>query len=76
MGAVTGRYDGRDCLPAALEEVRAVCAALPETPVIGAGGVFTPDDVRAMRQAGVVAVQLDAALWRDPGGLAALNRDN
>lgn len=76
VGAVTGRYYGRDCLPAALDEVRAVCALLPETPVIGAGGLFTPDDVRAMREAGAVAVQLDAALWRDPGGVAALNRDN
>ncbi|MDW8327834.1 MAG: hypothetical protein RMK99_14825 [Anaerolineales bacterium] len=75
VGGVTGRYYGRDCLLAALEEVRAVCALLPETPVIGAGGVFTPDDARAMREAGAVAVQLDAVLWRDPGVLAALNAE-
>lgn len=70
VGAVTGRYYGREAFASALEEVRAVCATLPETPVLGAGGAFTSDDVRAMLEAGAVAVQLDVALWREPGMLS------
>jgi dihydroorotate dehydrogenase len=33
-------------------------------PVIGSSGIFTPAQAEAMLQAGAIAVQLDAVLWR------------
>jgi dihydroorotate dehydrogenase len=33
-------------------------------PVIGGGGVYKQEQVEAMKEAGALAVQLDAVLWR------------
>jgi dihydroorotate dehydrogenase (NAD+) catalytic subunit len=33
-------------------------------PVIGAGGVYQPEDAVAMLGAGALAVQIDTALWK------------
>ena len=64
---VTGRLYSPDNFPTALEAVRAVQDV--GLPLIGAGGVYSPENAQAMLEAGAVAVQVDAALWSDPGGL-------
>lgn len=62
---VTGRWYAPTELPATLNLLSAVLAALPEpVPLIAAGGVFTPADQAAALTAGATAVQWDAALWQ------------
>lgn len=71
--AVTGRRYGPDQFSVALEAVRAVRLGVAESvPIVGAGGVFSVENARAMLEAGAAAVQVDAALWRDPGVLAQI----
>jgi dihydroorotate dehydrogenase len=36
-------------------------------PIIGAGGVYNPENVKSMLNVGALAVQIDAVLWR--GGI-------
>lgn len=59
---VHGRLSGPAVFPLALEKLQAV--ARSGLPVIAAGGVYRPEQVEAMHQAGALAVQLDAVLWR------------
>jgi dihydroorotate dehydrogenase (NAD+) catalytic subunit len=60
---VSGRLYGPALFPQALAVVRAIAAL--GLPVIASGGVYQPEQIQAMRQAGAMAVQLDAVLWRD-----------
>ena len=41
-------------------------------PIIGAGGIFSVEDARAILAAGAAAVQVDAAVWVDPGIIARM----
>ena len=59
---IQGRMYGPSLFPLALETVQRV--ARLGLPVIGAGGVYRPQQVEAMLRAGAIAVQLDAMLWR------------
>jgi dihydroorotate dehydrogenase (NAD+) catalytic subunit len=60
---VRGRLYGPGLLPASLLAVaQAVELGLD---VIGSGGVYTPQDISAMRAAGAIAVQMDAVLWKE-----------
>ncbi|WP_109508889.1 tRNA-dihydrouridine synthase [Nocardioides speluncae] len=52
--------------PIALRCVADVHAALPDLPLIGCGGISTPDDARAFLAAGATAVQVGTALLHDP----------
>jgi dihydroorotate dehydrogenase (NAD+) catalytic subunit len=61
-GIVQGRLYGPALFPQALVAIQALVQT--GTPVIGAGGVYTPQQVQAMRSAGAMAVQLDAVIWR------------
>jgi dihydroorotate dehydrogenase (NAD+) catalytic subunit len=64
-GLVRGRLYGPAIFPlalAALQEVRKM-----GLPVIGAGGIYDHGQVESMLEAGALAVQVDAVLWR--GGL-------
>lgn len=64
QGEIThGRLYGPAVLPQALATVKAISQV--GVPVIGAGGIYTPQDIQAMQDAGAVAVQLDVVLWRD-----------
>ncbi|OGO44818.1 MAG: hypothetical protein A2W37_13385 [Chloroflexi bacterium RBG_16_63_12] len=58
----------------ALEAVRAVVGAMPASslPIIGAGGIFSEENARAILSAGAAAVQVDAAVWVDPGIIARM----
>jgi dihydroorotate dehydrogenase (NAD+) catalytic subunit len=58
---VRGRLYGPSLFPQSLSLVRD--AARIGLPVIGAGGVWTMENARAMMEAGALAVQADAALW-------------
>ncbi len=60
---VTGRLYGPALLAQALHTVHE--AARLKLPIIGAGGVYTQENAQAILQAGALAVQVDAVLWRD-----------
>ena len=64
-GFLRGRIYGPAVLPVALAVVRALSQG--SLPVIGAGGIYRPQDFDAMLAAGAIAVQLDSVLWR--GGI-------
>jgi len=59
---VHGRLMGPALFPQALQAVRLLAAA--GLPVIGAGGVYRRQQIEQMLDAGALAVQLDAVLWR------------
>jgi dihydroorotate dehydrogenase (NAD+) catalytic subunit len=68
------RMLGPAVLPLALRAVREVVERFPETPVIGAGGIQSAEDVKQFLGAGARAVEVDVALWREPGVLAEIAR--
>jgi dihydroorotate dehydrogenase len=57
-----GRLYGPSLFPQALEIVRRLAGA--GVPIIGGGGVYKREQVEVMKEAGAMAVQLDALLWR------------
>jgi dihydroorotate dehydrogenase len=58
---ITGRMYGPSLFPRSLDIVRS--AGMIELPIIGAGGVWTDEDVESMIQAGAMAVETDVQLW-------------
>jgi dihydroorotate dehydrogenase (NAD+) catalytic subunit len=64
-----GRLYGPALFPLALAAVQAL--ARSGLPVIGACGVYQPEDIEAMLAAGALAVQLDSVLWRGGADLIA-----
>lgn len=62
---VVGRLYGPFVLPLVLRALREV-AQVVDLPIIGCGGVYGVEDARAMIAFGAVAVQVGAALWKDP----------
>lgn len=66
LGSVTGTVSGPAVLAQALRCVWDVHAALPQVPVVGAGGVRTGFDVVQMLLAGATAVQVGSTLLHDP----------
>ncbi len=69
---VAGRLYGPSTFAAALEALVAVAALGLGLPLVGAGGIYTPAQARAMLAAGAVAVQVDAVLWTHPNRLAEI----
>lgn len=59
---IKGRLYGPALFPLALATLQQILRL--GTPVIGGVGVYLPQQAEAMLQAGAVAVQLDAVLWR------------
>lgn len=59
---VAGRLYGPSLFPQSLETVRRLAGA--GIPVIGGVGVYTREQIEVMKEAGAMAVQLDAVLWR------------
>lgn len=62
LEGISGRMYGPGVFPLALRAVEKLAGF--GIPVIGAGGVYQPEDVEAMLGAGAFAVQVDAVLWR------------
>jgi len=60
---VEGRLYGPSVYPLALAAVRAITAR--GLPVIGAGGIYTVEQARAMLASGALAVQLDGIIWKE-----------
>jgi dihydroorotate dehydrogenase len=58
---ITGRLFGPALFPQSLEVVHS--AARLGLPIIGAGGIYTMENVEAMITAGAQWVQMDAGLW-------------
>lgn len=59
---VSGRVYGPAIFSQALQAVKDLVSK--DIPVIGAGGVYQPDQTQAMLDAGALAVQVDTVLWR------------
>ncbi len=57
-----GRLYGPAIFPQALLVVRTL--ARQGLPVIGAGGIYSTEQIQAMLDAGALAIQLDSVLWR------------
>lgn len=67
LSEATGGLSGPAIRPVALRCVWQVHAALPEVPIIGAGGVRTGLDALAFLLAGASAVQVGTTIFSDPG---------
>ncbi len=70
LGAVSGWLSGPAIRPLALRAVNDVARAIPETPIIGCGGVRTGRDAIEMLLAGAWAVQVGTATLVDPAAPA------
>ncbi len=70
---VRGRLYGPAAAPLAWDALAQVAALGLDLPLIGSGGVHRAEDVRAFRQLGAVAVQIDSAVWIDPTCLRRLS---
>jgi dihydroorotate dehydrogenase (NAD+) catalytic subunit len=66
LGQGNGGVSGPALLAVGLQAVRAVRDRLPETPIIGVGGVRTADDVRQYLRAGAALVAIGTAQLADP----------
>ncbi|PJF27413.1 MAG: hypothetical protein CUN53_04165 [Phototrophicales bacterium] len=71
---VTGRVYSPTIKPLALRQVGQIARRV-ELPVIGAGGIHTPQDARDFLEAGAAAVQVDSAVWVAPNRLEWIARD-
>ncbi len=73
---VSGRIYGPLVKPLVLRTVGRLRRQIPdEIPIIGAGGVHSPQDARDYIEAGAVAVQVDTATWTQPKMLERIARD-
>ena len=68
---ITGGLHGPLVLPLALRALRRVAERVP-VPLIGCGGIHSPEDGRAFLRAGAVAIQIGGAIWHDPACLARI----
>lgn len=69
-----GRIYGPWLKAQALRAVGQVARAV-EIPVIGGGGIHSPDDARDFLDAGAVAVQIDTLLWTHPHMVEVIARN-
>jgi dihydroorotate dehydrogenase (NAD+) catalytic subunit len=66
LGAVTGGLSGPAIRPVAVRCVYQVAQALPDTPIIGIGGITRAEDAVELMLAGAWAVQVGTANFFDP----------
>lgn len=73
---VSGRIYGPLIKPLILRLVGRLRRQIPaEIPIIGCGGIHSPQDARDYIDAGAVAVQVDSATWAQPKMLERIARD-
>ena len=73
---VSGRIYGPLVKPVVLRMVGRLRRQVPaEIPIIGAGGIHSPQDARDYIDAGAVAVQVDTVTWAEPKMLERIARD-
>ncbi len=72
----TGGLSGRPIYPRSLKVVQYVCKKLNGSmPVIGVGGIFSPDDAKRMFDAGVSLIQIYTSfIYEGPGVINRINR--
>jgi dihydroorotate dehydrogenase (NAD+) catalytic subunit len=66
LAAGEGGLSGPAIRPIALRAVSRVASAMPETPVVGVGGIATSEDAVEFLLAGAWAVQVGTALFANP----------
>jgi dihydroorotate dehydrogenase (NAD+) catalytic subunit len=66
LASGAGRLSGPAIKPVALLAVYRVAEALPDTPIIGVGGIATADDAVEFLLAGAWAVQIGTAMFTNP----------
>jgi dihydroorotate dehydrogenase (NAD+) catalytic subunit len=71
---VSGRIYGPVVQPMILNMVGQLARRV-DIPIIGAGGIHSPQDARDYLEAGAVAVQVDSVIWRSPKELEIIARD-
>lgn len=71
---ISGRIYGPLVKPMVLNMVGQIVRRV-DVPVIGAGGIHSPQDARDFIEAGAVAVQVDSVTWLRPGELEVIARD-
>lgn len=71
---MSGRLYSPTLLPMVLRQVGQMARTL-EIPVVGAGGIHSPDDARRFMEAGAAAIQVDSAVWAKPSLLDLIARD-
>lgn len=72
---VSGRVYGPLVKPIVLRMVGQLMRRIKDIPVIGSGGIHTPQDARDYLEAGATAVQVDSVTWVQPGMLEYIARD-
>lgn len=73
---VSGRVYGPLVKPMILRLVGRLRRQIPaDIPIIGCGGIHSPQDARDYIEAGAVAVQVDTATWAQPKMLERIARD-
>jgi dihydroorotate dehydrogenase (NAD+) catalytic subunit len=72
---VNGRVYGPLVKPMVLQLVQNLRQRVANVPIIGAGGIHSPQDARDYLDVGAVAVQVDAVTWVQPNLLERIARD-
>jgi dihydroorotate dehydrogenase (NAD+) catalytic subunit len=72
---VSGRVYGPLVKPMVLRMVGQLMRRIKEVPIIGAGGIHSPQDARDYIDAGARAVQVDSVTWIQPKMLEVIGRD-
>ena len=75
LGRGAGGVSGRAIHPLAVKAVYDVHMALPEAPIVAAGGVATVDDVVEFALVGAVGVQIGTATLADPATVGRVTTD-
>ncbi|MGB8860111.1 MAG: dihydroorotate dehydrogenase, partial [Ilumatobacteraceae bacterium] len=75
LGAGGGGYSGRPVHAVAVRTVYDVHAAIPELPIVGAGGVANGWDAVELMLAGASAVQVGTATFADPAAPSKVQRE-
>ena len=74
LAAGEGGLSGPAIRPIALRAVRRIAIAMPETPVVGVGGIATTEDAVEFLLAGAWAVQVGTALFTNPAAAAEIGQ--
>jgi dihydroorotate dehydrogenase len=72
---VSGRIYGPVVKPLTLRVLGVLARRIKDVPLIGAGGIHSPQDARDYLEAGATAVQVDSVTWIKPRMLERIARD-
>ena len=75
LAKVSGGYSGQGIKPIAIHHVINIAKALPNTPIIGVGGIRSAVDVLEFIMAGATAVQVGTHCFNDPAVFVDLIQD-